>query len=522
MPIKKSTFIVQQNDLVKAIDVDGGGDGRNIPINMNFTETGYISKDTGVSLDGATETTLCHSLFYYKKKDGTSHILRVKGTKMQTKNQTTGLWADTTSSPTFTAGARVGYVVYDNNLWFGNAVESIYKYDGTSFTEYASSPKGNNLEIFEDRLFVSGVTAEPLTLYYSKISDPTDFTVSSSAGGLVKPLGTDSIMTQENYYGQLLIFKEKSIWKLTFVYDSIVDLFVPKLELQSGNYGACSRKAVTWVENDIWFFTGREVRAIGYKDQQTGILGINQSVISDQIKETLYTIATTDYSKIATFYNNRRFYLAVPLSAGIDNDTIFICHLLYSSSWTKYNSRIKASATDFMAIDGVIYSSKSVTPFGTLKWDETLKNDNGVAVSSSVTFRKIEDADFNRYAFYRYLDIMFKNLEGRMIVTISQDAYDLRTTKTKTFYIGQALEDMGATTGEVPFGQKLYGDGYGEDVTGSPFQKKRISFLIKAQTITIGISNSSLSETFTICQYILSGFKESRRLAKPSNIVSIR
>jgi hypothetical protein len=151
-----------------------------------------------------------------------------------------------------------------------------------------------------------------------------------------------------------------------------------------------------------------------------------------------------------------------------------------------------------------------------------LKNDNSVAISASVTFKKVEDADFNRYAFYRYLDIMFKNLEGRMVVTVSQDAYDLRTTKTKTFYIGQGLEDMNATTGEVPFGQKLYGDGYGEDITGAPFQKKRISFLMKAQTITIGISNSSLSETFTVCQYILSGFKESRKLAKPSNIVSIR
>lgn len=522
MPLTKDNFLVTQNDLVKAVDVEGAGDGRNVPINMNYAESGYIQKDTGTSLDGATETDLCHSLFYYKKKSGTSYILRIKGTKMQTKNQTTGLWADTASSPTFTAGARMGYVVYDDNLWFGNAVEALYKFDGTTFTAYASNPKGNNLEIFEDRLFISGVTAEPLTLYYSKISDPTDFTVSSTAGGVVKPLGTDSIMTQENYYGQLLIFKEKSIWKLTFVYDSVVTLFVPKLELQSGNYGACSRKAVTWVENDIWFFTGREVRAIGYKDQQTGVLGINQSVISDQIKETLYTIATTDYSKVATFYNNRRFYLAVPLSAGTDNDTIFVCHLLYSSTWTKYTSRIKASATDFMAIDGVIYSSKSVTPYGTLKWDETLKNDNGVAISASVTFKKIEDADFNRYAFYRYLDIMFKNLEGRMIVTILQDAYDLRTTKTKTFYIGQALEDMNATTGEVPFGQKLYGDGYGEDITGSPFQKKRISFLIKAQTITIGISNSSLSETFTVCQYILSGFRQSRRLAKPSNIVSIR
>lgn len=316
---------------------------------------------------------------------------------------------------------------------------------------------------------------------------------------MVKPLGTDYIQTQENYYGQLLIFKKESIWKLTFVYDSVVALFVPKLELQSGNYGACSRLAVTWVENDIWFFTGREVRSIGYKDQQTGILGVNNSVISDQIKQTLYTIASSDYSKIVAFYNNRRFYLAVPLTSGGENDTVFVCHLLYKSSWTKYNSRIKANVGDVMIVDNIVYTGKSVTPYGTIKWDDTLLNDNSVAISCSVTFQKIEDNDFNKYIMYRYLDLMFKNLQGRMVLNILIDAYDLRSTKTKTFYVGQQLEDMNSTTGEVPYGQDLYGDGFGEDIVGSPFQKKRVSFLVKAQTITIQLANSSLSETFTVC-----------------------
>lgn len=521
MPLKKENFLVQQNNLVKAVDVDDSV-GRSCPINMNFTQNGYISKDTGCSLDGAVETSIAHSPFYYKKKDGTSYTIRILGTKMQTRNSSTGAWADTTSSPTFTAGAFMGYVVYENNLWFCNAVEAVYKWDGTTFTAYASSPKGNNLEIFEDRLFISGVTAEPLSLYYSKIADPTDFSVGTgTAGGVVKPLGTDFIMTQENYYGQLLIFKTQSIWKLTFIYDSVVALFVPKLELQSGNYGACSRKAVTWVENDIWFFTGREVRAIGYKDQQTGILGINQSVISDQIKETLYTLAVSDYASIATFYYNRRFYLSVPMGLTADNDTVFVCHLLYSSTWTKYNSRIKANALDFMQIDGIIYSAKSVTPYGMVKWDETLLNDNGVAISAQVMFQKVEDNDFNKYIFYRYLDLMFKNLQGRLTVSMFVDAYDFRSVKAKTFYIGQPLEDMNSTTGEVNYGQNLYGDGFGEDVSGSPFEKKRVSFLIKAQTVTMKLANNAISETFTICAYNLSGFKESRKLAKPANIISM-
>jgi hypothetical protein len=517
MPLKTDEFVLVQDNLSKASDVDDSR-GRSVPVNMNFIEEGYIAKDTGCELFGATETTLTHSPFQYRKKNGTTYIIRVKGTKLQTYNTSTGLYADTASSPTFTAGARMGYIVYENNLYLGNAVESLYKWDGTTFTEYASAPKGNILEIFEDRLFVSGVTAEPLTVYYSAIGDPVDF---SNAALVLQPLGTDHITKLENYYGQLLIFKEKSIWKMTFVYDQVLDAFIPKLEVQSNNYGACSRQATTWVENDIWFFTGREVRAIGWRDQQTGVLGINSSVISEQIKETLELLPVTSYSKVVVFYNNRRFYLALPLG-GAENDTVFVCHTLHASTWTKYASRIKAQAFDFMEIDGIVYSSKSITPFGTLKWDETLLNDNDVAIPAEVIFRKIEDKDFNRFTIYRYLDFMFKNLEGRLVVTLYGDANDIRTAKSKTFYIGQQLEDMNATLGEVPFGQNLYGDGFGEDVVGSPFDKKRISFLIKAQTLTVALSNNAIGETFTLAQYALTGMKQSRRLFKPSGIISIR
>ena len=283
---------------------------------------------------------------------------------MQTYNAVDRLWTDIIGCPIFTAGAEFGYVVYNDNLYLCNAVESYYKFDGTTFTAYATAPKGNILEVFEDRMFVAGVTAEPLTAYYSEISDPTDWATTTN---VVKPLGTDFVTALENYYGQLLIFKTESIWKLTFIFDQVVSLFVPKLEAQTNNYGACARKTTSWVENDIWFFTGREVRAIGYKDQQTGILGINTSVISEQIKETLKLLSNTKYDQCLTRYNNRRFYLSIPLVADT-NDTTFVCHTLYKNQWTKYEGRDKANINSMLFLEGDIYSSTSSPPYGVLDW----------------------------------------------------------------------------------------------------------------------------------------------------------
>lgn len=375
-PIKKE-FSELYDDLTKMIDVDAS-DGRSVPINMNFVDIGFLTKDEGFIFAGQTESEYCHSPFLYEKKDGTRYILRVKGTKLQTYNTVDRLWTDIVGSPTFTENAEMGYIVYDDNLYLGNAVESLYKFTGTTFTEYASAPKGNILEIFEDRLFIAGVTAQPLTVYYSDVGDPTIYGGSS----LVKPLGTDSVTNLKNYYGNLLIFKEESIWKLTFVYDQLTSLYIPKLEAQSGTYGACSRKAVAWVENDIWFFTGQELRAIGITDNITGALGINKTVLSENIKETLKLIDSDNYSKISVFYHNRRFYLGVPLDTD-EVDVIFVCHTLYRNSWTKYSDRNKAYSNGYMVIDDIIYSSTSTPSYGIIKW--TVETADGQDINNALT-----------------------------------------------------------------------------------------------------------------------------------------
>jgi len=364
-PTKKEFNKIFDN-LADVVDVDDSA-GRSVPSNMNWVDSGYLTKDVGFSILGDTRSTLCHSLFYYKKKNGTSFIIRGNGTILEYFSTVDKKWYRL-GTTIYTENAEFGFAVYNDTLYGCNAVQNYFKFDGTTFTEYASAPKGNVLQVFEDRMFVSGVTAEPLSVYYSKTSDATDFTVSSSAGGVVKPLGTDYVKALENYYGILMIFKEGSIWKLTFIYDQIVSLFVPKLELQSGNYGAVSRKAVVWVENDLWFFTGLEVRSIGYKDNQTGVLGVNASVISDAIKETLKTINRLNYNKCVVGYSERRFYLSVPL-LGDTTDTTFVCHLLYKNAWTKYEGRDKAKINDFRVIDDIIYTTVSSTNFSTLKWE---------------------------------------------------------------------------------------------------------------------------------------------------------
>jgi hypothetical protein len=591
MPLRKQPFTILKDKMVQAIDVDDSR-GRSVPINMNFIEEGYLSKDTGCELFGDAEETEVHSLYFYRKQNGTTYFLRVKGKYLQRENAgvweslrggtatmtiaspavvtrtahgfvagnpivfsttgdlptgvvagttyyviATGLTADAfqfsetvggsavntsgTQSGThsvhyaYADGARMGYFVYNDELFFCNAVNNYTKWDGTTFTEYPSAPKGNILEVFEDRMFVAGVLAEPLTVYYSNVGVASTFTGTD----VLKPLGTDSVTGLVNYFGSLLIFKQESIWKLTFIFDQVVSLFIPKLEAQNRNYGACGRGAIAWVENDVWFFNGREVRSIGFKDQQIGILGVNNSVISEPIKETLELLKVEDYSKVETFYYNRRFYLSLPLVSETNNIT-FVCHLLHANSWTKYQERIKAQNQGYLEVDGVVYSVKSQAPWGILKWNDSL-NDNEVGIPALVRFDRVEEQDFSKFNIYRYLDLMFKDLDARIDLTLLFDLHDKRLFAEKTFIIGLEEENEENPIGEVPIGHMLIGDAYGQVNLTSPFIKKRISFLSKNQAVVLQLANDKKDETFTLAQFAFTGHRQPRKHFAPENIISV-
>ena len=116
---------------------------------------------------------------------------------------------------------------------------------------------------------------------------------------------------------------------------------------------------------------------------------------------------------------------------------------------------------------------------------------------------------------------MFKNLQGRVTVTVKTDANDGRTTSTKTFLVGSETVSETMSLGEVQVGSNQYGDSFGFTTVFSPFQKKKVSFLEKGQAITIGLSNAEVDETFTIAQMTISGHRKPQKMFKPENIVSV-
>lgn len=425
----------------------------------------------------------------------------------------TGLTLNKNTDATYTAGGLFGDVEYDDELFFGNAIDDYSKFDGVLITKYNTLPKGNVFEVFEDRIFVSGVVAEPLSFYYSDVGAPTTFDPAS----VIKPLGTDFITGLENYYGTLIIFKSNSIWKMTFVYDQVASDFLPKLELMNKNYGCAGFRAYTWVENDIWFFTGLEVRALGFRDQQTGVLGLDPSVISNPIKETLKNITNKESSVV--FYYQRQFYLAVSLLGF--NDVVFVSHLLYKNAWTKIKDRKKANVRCF-AVDvdtsEVFFSSSLENRI--FEWNDEY-NDAGDAISCYVNFKEYEDKDFSQTNVFRYTDLKFKNLQTIVKVNVWTDDFDARSGRSKEFFVGTDIEGEDNALGEVTVGEHLIADAFGEEVVASNFIKRRISHLVRGTVYQLGLANDILNDSFTIAGFEITGHRRPRRYYSHSKVISI-
>jgi hypothetical protein len=120
------------------------------------------------------------------------------------------------------------------------------------------------------------------------------------------------------------------------------------------------------------------------------------------------------------------------------------------------------------------------------------------AINASVFFKRIEDDVFNSFRFYRFLDLLFKDLDGFVTVTVRDEREDITTEREKTFSVGNT------SSGTV-----------------SPFQKKRVSFLVKNQAIIIGLSNGNIGETFSIAQFLLTGHKRTPKMFAPNKIQSM-
>jgi len=242
--------------------------------------------------------------------------------------------------------------------------------------------------------------------------------------------------------------------------------------------------------------------------------------------------------------------------------------MLCSSDMTKLyiRGRMTSSSSCTVYFDGFTASSSSVAPInltdgGNFSTGAFTKNITGL--TRTTNYRVVAFAT-NQYGTQYGSTVGFKTIA--VAPTVTTDGVN---SISQSSFVGKGnLTDDGGETGEMGFvwGTSLnptitnnkvivtggigaystlvagliantayhvrayatnsIGTVYGADIAFSslasgPMVKRRVSFLSKAQSLTIQLSNNAVDETFTVLQFAVAGEKEDKKTYTPGSIISI-
>lgn len=156
-----------------------------------------------------------HSLTRFHKDDGsTRKTIGAVTTKLYDWSATPT--EITRSSGSWTTGVKMDFAAMNNSLFIVNGTDSPEKYvsGSASVAMSGSPPTGSIIEAHPtaNRLFMSGVTANPKRVYYSALDDPEDWTTTNDAGFFDVPFteGENVKALAVAPSGILLIFSDSS------------------------------------------------------------------------------------------------------------------------------------------------------------------------------------------------------------------------------------------------------------------------------------------------------------------------
>lgn len=251
---------------------------------------------------------------------------------------------------------------------------------------YSGNPKGNLYILYDNRLFIGGITSTPQAVYFSEYGVATNFvgaaliTVSTAANPGIFNLGEGggpvTAMAQDE--NALYIFKRSIIYKVTLGDSAYTIAPLKPFDGKSQTTGAVNQKSVFAGGNGIFFITpDNQIMNLTRVDS----IDYPQIIpISDIIKPT--TDAAVFTSSTGIYWKDKAYISAKTDSTSNINDVVFV-----------YNQRLQAwdspivgwNAEDFSIYDGgegeELYFGHSQNPNTYKVTDGALDDIHGVSAN---------------------------------------------------------------------------------------------------------------------------------------------
>lgn len=209
------------------------------------------------------------------------------------------------------------FETWDNELWAAQSGHSFCRYDngGTNvFVAVSGAPAANDVFGGAGRLWATGVASAPTTIYWSALSDGTDWSGGDSGSIDLKEVfnGYDQVVSAVIFNNFLVIFGFKNI----LVYQGVADPATMTLKDNIYGTGLVSRDAKADIGTDLIFMSKGGLRSLGRLIQADGSQPLAD--VAKQIRTDLESQVQSETGSIKFVYNEvERFLLVIFPSANL-------------------------------------------------------------------------------------------------------------------------------------------------------------------------------------------------------------
>lgn len=200
--VAKSTGFAGGVNLRDALNLLGADELRKGE-NIVLDEKGGAQKRNGCTSNGtfgAGTDRIISEYTFYRGESAPQLLIHTSGGKVYYTNDPTAnpvVWVQIATG--LSATAPMSWETFNGKAYFSNGVDSYAAWDGTTYTTFASAPKGKFLRLWKDTMWVSGITGTPDRVYSSNPGDAETFGVAAwvdiakGDGDRVMALGTDGL-----------------------------------------------------------------------------------------------------------------------------------------------------------------------------------------------------------------------------------------------------------------------------------------------------------------------------------------
>lgn len=225
-----------------------------------------------------------------------------------------------------TEGNRLGFFAYKNIMYFGSKGQNSFDFDGTTVTEItgADTYQWQYGLLANDVAYVAGDLTVPTTLAWTNAL-PADARTFPNVLAIDEDDSSGVITGLTNLGPIIIVTKERKIYQ--------VNIATPSSEQLDYSDGALGNRALTRVENDVYFLNERGVFTLAQRQATVGSLRADS--LSDDIKPLIDDIV--DKNITAGFYSNQlnQWYLFADTNGDGANDACYVRSVL-TRGWTKY------------------------------------------------------------------------------------------------------------------------------------------------------------------------------------------